>query len=552
MLVSCYILTVLLLLGESLGNQNGGQEVDSLQTRKSDKNIAKGYSKGESSEDAKQSENDPENPGIPKALKEAEIRENLDEPDEEMELGWIKNRNNLQEVKISDSQTDKNNKIVDKVIQSEDYEAANESLVSPTGDYIENLLDNHNKYTVQYRQPMPPVSMPSEQEVYTGMYEHDHATPEREYKEKEYEPKQCVSTLKELYTCIFCSSESTVKQHFVSCYHLLPPAVRAVSIECANRIYDLSMTVDSYGVDYFDLFCKKFKKFKETRRREDRRIVWQALVDLTLTRSTVRADVGVAIVPQTTSRHLAEVNLKSKCSFRALPLTPEHRQLRLQWFQARSMWKVTEKVVFSHESRFVFGTDHNRVRVWRSPGERYNSPHTVLRHTARTAGVMVWGAIAYDSWFTLIVMRGSVKGQRYVDDILRPHVGPFLYGLPGIIFQHDNARPHAARVVQDFLHHFPTLPLLARSPDLSPVEHVWYQLKRQMPSCHSVQDLELVVQDLWVHLPQDNIRCLTNSMPDHVAACIAAGSGPTRDRNCPVFVSLHTLYSFNCLVFEIK
>ncbi|GFT49211.1 HTH_Tnp_Tc3_2 domain-containing protein [Trichonephila clavipes] len=25
------------------------------------------------------------------------------------------------------------------------------------------------------------------------------------------------------------------------------------------------------------------------------------------------------------------------------------------------------------------------------PGERYNSPHTVLRHTARTARVMVWG-----------------------------------------------------------------------------------------------------------------------------------------------------------------
>ncbi|GFS51031.1 transposable element Tcb2 transposase [Trichonephila clavipes] len=46
--------------------------------------------------------------------------------------------------------------------------------------------------------------------------------------------------------------------------------------------------------------------------------------------------------------------------------------------------------------------------------------------------------------------------------------------------------------------------------------------KRQMPSCHSVYDLELIVQDLWVNLPQDNIRCLINSMPDRVAACIAA------------------------------
>ncbi|GFS84669.1 putative phosphoenolpyruvate synthase [Trichonephila clavipes] len=243
---------------------------------------------------------------------------------------------------------------------------------------------------------------------------------------------------------------------------------------------------------------------RKTKRREDRRIVRQALVDPTVTRSTIRADVGLAIVPQTISRHLAGANLKSKRPFRALFLTPEHRQLRLQWCQARSMWNVTDwqKVVFSDESRFVLGTDDNRVRMWRRP--------------------------AYDSRSPLIVIRGGLTGQRYVDDILRPHVGPFLNGLPGAIFQQDNARTHTARVAQDFLRHFQTIPWLARSPDWSPVEHVWDQLKRQMPSSHSVHDLELAVQESWAHLPQDNIRCLINSMPDRVGACIATGGGPTR------------------------
>ncbi|GFT92901.1 hypothetical protein TNCV_740591 [Trichonephila clavipes] len=198
-----------------------------------------------------------------------------------------------------------------------------------------------------------------------------------------------------------------------------------------------------------------------------------------VTRSTIRADVGVAIVSQTIYRHLAEANLKSKRPFRALPLTPEHRQPRLQWCQARSMWNVTDwqKVVFSDECRFVLGTDDNRVRVWRRPGERYNSLHTVLRHTARTAGVMVWEDIAYERRSTLIVMRGTLTSQRYVEDILGPHVG-------------SNARPHTSRVAQDFLHHFQTLLWSARSPDLSPVEHVWDQLKRQVSSCHSVHDLD--------------------------------------------------------------
>ncbi|GFX14598.1 transposable element Tc1 transposase [Trichonephila clavipes] len=81
---------------------------------------------------------------------------------------------------------------------------------------------------------------------------------------------------------------------------------------------------------------------RKTTSREDRRIFRQTLGDHTVNRSTIRADVGVAIVPQTISRHLAEANLKFKRPFRALPLTPEHRQLRLQWCQARSKWNVTD------------------------------------------------------------------------------------------------------------------------------------------------------------------------------------------------------------------
>ncbi|GFX72978.1 transposable element Tcb2 transposase [Trichonephila clavipes] len=130
------------------------------------------------------------------------------------------------------------------------------------------------------------------------------------------------------------------------------------------------------------------------------------------------------------------------------------------------MWNVTDwqKVVFSDEIQFVLGTDDNRVQVWRRPGERYNSPHTVLRHTARTAGVMVWRAIAYDSRSTLTVISGTLTGQRYLDDILRPHVGSFLNYLPGANFQQDNARPHTARVAQDFLRHSQTLPCRPAPP----------------------------------------------------------------------------------------
>ena len=166
--------------------------------------------------------------------------------------------------------------------------------------------------------------------------------------------------------------------------------------------------------------------------------------------------------------------------------------------------------------------------MWRRPGERYSSPHTVVRHTARTMDVMVCGeSIAHDSRSTLVVVGGTLTGQRYVDDIFRPHLGYFLNGLPGAIFSKIlliRAQLELPRLPTPCSDSAMDCPL----PDSSSREHVCDQLKRQMSLCHSARDLVVAVQDLWARLSQGNIRRLINSMPDHVAACIAAGGGSTR------------------------
>ncbi|GFX05842.1 transposable element Tcb2 transposase [Trichonephila clavipes] len=63
---------------------------------------------------------------------------------------------------------------------------------------------------------------------------------------------------------------------------------------------------------------------------------------------------------------------------------------------ARGNWTAAEwnQVVFREKSRFNLSNDDNSVRMWRLRGERINPAFFLQQHTAPTAGVMVWVAIA--------------------------------------------------------------------------------------------------------------------------------------------------------------
>ncbi|GFX67161.1 uncharacterized protein TNCV_2185081 [Trichonephila clavipes] len=99
--------------------------------------------------------------------------------------------------------------------------------------------------------------------------------------------------------------------------------------------------------------------------------------------------------------------------------------------------------------------DDNRVCVWKVPGECLDPAFALQQHTAPTVGVTVWGAVANHTQPHLELIHGTMTAQRYVHDILQPHVLSHT--------QQDNARPQTARVLQDFLHTVTTLPCLPNS-----------------------------------------------------------------------------------------
>ncbi|UYV84076.1 Transposase [Cordylochernes scorpioides] len=272
-----------------------------------------------------------------------------------------------------------------------------------------------------------------------------------------------------------------------------------------------------------------------TSARVDRRIFRQAVAapqaTCTAILQHVQDTLDHSISTRTISRRLVANGLHSCRPLRRLPLTPPNRRQRLEWCRARSTW-MTEwhRVVFSDESRFCLSSDSRRVRVWRRRGERSNPAAIVERPTVRQRGIMVWGAIAYDSRSPLLRIQGTMTAQRYVDDVLRPVTLPYLQGVPNAIYQQDNARPHTARISQQALQDVQMLPWPPYSPDLSPIEHVWDIIGRRLhalPQPRSEDELWQMVEREWRAIPQDAIRTLIDSLPRRVAACIAVRGGPT-------------------------
>ena len=173
-----------------------------------------------------------------------------------------------------------------------------------------------------------------------------------------------------------------------------------------------------------------------------------------------------------------------------------------------------------------------RSRVYRRVGERFHDSCVIERRPFGGGSVMVWGGILSRGRTALVVVDGTLTGIRYREKIIRSHVLPFVQQRNATL-KYDNARPHVARVVIDFLtqNNVNVLPWSAISPDLSPIGHVWDEMQRRLRGLQNqpltLPDLSRALVRIWNCIPQEFFRTLVTSMRRRCRACIDSNGGHT-------------------------
>ncbi|GFU25453.1 transposable element Tc1 transposase [Trichonephila clavipes] len=146
---------------------------------------------------------------------------------------------------------------------------------------------------------------------------------------------------------------------------------------------------------------------------------------------------------------------------------------------------------------------------------------------------MVWAGIMINGRTRLHVVANRITtGQRYIDEVLLPHVRLFR-GAVGdkFVFMDDNATCHRTLAVQDCLYSEDIQRLVwpARSPDLNLIQNVWDALGRQVAGRNypptNKNTLICALTEEWDKLPQQLLDNVVQSMVRRVECCITLHGG---------------------------
>uniref|UniRef100_A0A4W5M133 Tc1-like transposase DDE domain-containing protein n=1 Tax=Hucho hucho TaxID=62062 RepID=A0A4W5M133_9TELE len=173
-------------------------------------------------------------------------------------------------------------------------------------------------------------------------------------------------------------------------------------------------------------------------------------------------------------------------------------------------------LIFGVEDLVHFRGD-GQIHVCHRRNEHYTEAWTLERDRFGGGGsVIVWGGVSQHHRTELVFIAGNLNAVHYREDILPPHVIPFLQAHPDMTLQHDNATSHTSCSVCDYLQdrNVSVLPWPGKSRDLHPIEHV--------------RELAGALVEEWGNISQQELANLVQSMRRRCTAVLNAAGGHTR------------------------
>ena len=229
-------------------------------------------------------------------------------------------------------------------------------------------------------------------------------------------------------------------------------------------------------------------------------------------------------------------------------LTEEHAAERLLWCQCRAHWDVARwrKYFWSDECSAERGWGKLIEWVFGDRKDKWKPSMVTTYKKGKDLHVMVWAGFWGGGKTPLYIMDRDFESKKHgysarsYIEVLDARV--MEYCTEDLIFMHDNASIHTAKIVKEWFEDraINTTDWPPFSPDLNPIENAWHAMKclalKMFPeimngSGESEEDIQRVEQCLiaaWDALPESLFNSLIESMLQRISDCIKADGWHTK------------------------